>query len=100
MIFCKVCGEALNLFETRDEEVCYTCLRKGIQQEPPAPVVRETGNADFLAEVLLGHEDGKLVVRSPEGWILWSAPDSETHSLGAILARAGRIHEIRKKRRK
>jgi hypothetical protein len=99
MIFCKVCGEALNLFATRDEEVCYTCLRKGIQQESPTPV-RETGNADLLSDILLGHEDDKLVVRSPEGWILWSAPDSETHSLGAILARAGRIHEIRKKRRK
>ena len=99
MIFCKVCGEALNLFETRDEEVCYTCLRKDIQQGKPAPV-RETGTMDFLSEALLGHEDDKLVVRSPEGWILWSAPDSETHNLGAILARAKRIHEIRKKRQK
>ena len=95
MIFCKVCGEALNLFETRDEEVCYTCLRKDIRQVKPASV-RETGTADFLTEAFLSHEDDKLVVRSPEGWILWSAPDSETH----ILARAKRIHEIRKKRQK
>ena len=99
MIFCKDCGEVLNLFATHDEEICYTCLRKGITQESPAPV-RKTGNADPPSDILLGHEDDKLVVRSPEGWILWSAPDNETHSLGAILARARRIHEIRKKRRK
>ena len=99
MIFCKVCGEALNLFETHDEEVCYTCLRKGIKKEPPAPV-RDTGDGDFLSNLFFCHEDDKLVVRSPEGWILWSAPDSETHSLGTILTRARRIHEIRKKRQK
>ena len=99
MIFCKVCGEALNLFETRDEEICYACLRKDIKQARHAPV-RETGAMDFLSEAFLAHEEDKLVVRSPEGWILWSAPASETHNLGAILARAGRIHAIRKKRQK
>jgi hypothetical protein len=67
MIFCKVCGEALNLFETRDEEVCYACLRKDIKQVKPAPVP-ETGTMDFLSAALLAHEDDKLVVRSPEGW--------------------------------
>jgi hypothetical protein len=99
MIFCKDCGVVLNLFATHDEEVCSVCLRKEIQQEPPASI-RGTGDVDLLSDIHLGHEDDKLVVRSPEGWILWSAPDSETHSLGAILARARRIHEIRKKRRK
>ena len=98
MIFCKVCGEALNLFETHDEEVCYVCLRKGIQQKKPVPA-RETDNSDLLSEALLSHEDDKLVLRSPEGWILWSAPDSDTYGLGAILSRARRINEIRKKRR-
>jgi hypothetical protein len=99
MKFCKDCGNALNLFETHDEEVCYTCLRKGLQEEKPAPV-QETGNGALLLDALFSHEDGKLVLRSPEGWILWSAPDSETHSLGTIQMRAKRIHEIRKKRQK
>lgn len=99
MKFCKICGDALNLFETHDEEVCYTCLRKGIQQEKPAPV-RETAKPPVLADALLSHEDGKLVLRAAEGWVLWSAPDNETHNLGSILTKAGRIHEIRKKRQK
>lgn len=101
MKFCKVCGDALNLFETHDEEVCYTCLRKEIQQEKPAPApARETGTPVVVADALLSHEDGKLVLRAAEGWVLWSAPDNETHDLGSILTKAGRIHAIRKKRQK
>ena len=96
MKFCKGCGGALNLFETNDEELCYTCLRKEIQQ----PIPTETDATILLPEALLSHEDGKLVLRAAEGWILWSAEDNETHSLGSILAKAGRIYEIRKKRQK
>jgi len=99
MIFCKVCGGALNLFETHNEEVCYSCLKKGIKEQEPAPVRKKKAD-DPLVEALLGHEEGKLVLRSAEGWILWSAPDNEKYKLDAILARARRICEIRNKRRK
>jgi len=99
MIFCKVCGGALNLFETHDEEVCYACLKKGITKQKPAPV-RQEDEEDLLANAYLGHEEGKFVLRSQEGWVLWSAPDSETYRLEVILARARRICEIRKKSRK
>jgi hypothetical protein len=99
MIFCKDCGEVLNLFATHDEEVCSACLRKGITQELSASI-QEKGDADLLSDILLGHEDDKMVARSPEGWVLWSAPDNEKHSLGSILVRARRIHEIRRRSRK
>lgn len=100
MIFCKSCGGALNLFETHDEEVCYSCLRKRLPPERPASPVREGGNIDLLADAVLSHEDHKFVLRSTEDWVLWSAPDSEVHSLRSILSKAGRIQEIRKKRQK
>ena len=99
MKFCKGCGGALNLFETHDEELCYTCLRKEIQQPRPTPV-QETGTSILLPEALLSHEDGKLVLRAAEGWILWSAADNQPHSLGSILTKARRIYEIRKKRQR
>jgi hypothetical protein len=99
MIFCKVCGGALNLFETHNEEVCYSCLKKGIKQEKPPPL-REKEDEDPLANASLEHEEGKFVLRSAEGWVLWSAPDTEVYRLDAILARARRICEIRNKRRK
>lgn len=99
MKFCKGCGGALNLFETRDEELCYTCLRKEIQQPRPAPV-QAKGTSILLPEALLSHENGKLVLRAAEGWILWSAADNETYSLGSIMTKAQRIYEIRKKRQR
>ncbi len=99
MIFCKICGGALNLFETKDEEVCYSCLKKGIEQEKPVPT-REKEKEDPLSEALLGYEEGKLVLRSVEGWVLWSAPDTEAYKIEDILSRARRICEIRNKRRK
>lgn len=98
MIFCKKCGGALNLFETYDEDICYACLRKEIKQEQPIPII--TTGTELLVDAIFSHEGGKIVLRSPEGWVLWSAPDSETHSLGTILNRARRIHEIRCKRQK
>ncbi len=99
MIFCKVCGEALNLFATHDEEVCYSCLKKGIPPERSA-VVRVKEKQDLLADAVLSHEEGKLVLRSAEGWVLWSAPDQTSYGLETILTRARRICEIRNKRRK
>lgn len=100
MIFCKECGGALNLFETHDEEVCYSCLRKRIVPQRSAPAQEKPVHSDLLADAILSYEDQKLVVRSPEGWVLWSAPDNERHSLATILSRAQRIAEIRRKRQK
>jgi hypothetical protein len=100
MIFCKECGGALNLFQIHDEEVCYTCLRKGIKQEQKAAPARVAEEDDPLLTAAVSHEDGKIVLRSPEGWILWSCPDSEAHSLTSIISRARRIHQIRSKRQK
>ena len=99
MIFCKVCGDALNLFETHAEEVCYAGLKQGIEQEKPVAAPRQQGK-DLLADAMLGHEEGNLVLRSAEGWVLWSAPDNGTYDLESLLTKARRICEIRKKRKK
>ena len=99
MKFCKACGQALNLFETQDEDICHSCLKKKIEKEKPAPV-REKGEAPPLGEMFLGYEEGKLVLRSPEGWVLWSGPDTETYRMEDILIRARKICEIRNKRKK
>jgi hypothetical protein len=99
MIFCKICGETLNLFDTQEEEVCYSCLKKGIEQQKTPPV-QEKDDDDPLSHALLGHEKGRFVLRSAEGWVIWSAPDDKEYKLEVILARARRICEIRKKSRK
>jgi hypothetical protein len=99
MIFCKICGGTLNLFDTQDEEVCYSCLKKGIEQQQKTPV-QEKDDDDPLSHARLGHEKGRFVLRSAEGWVLWSAPDDKEYELDVILGRARRICEIRKKSRK
>ncbi|KAB2887632.1 MAG: hypothetical protein F9K32_19265 [Desulfobulbaceae bacterium] len=101
MIFCKECGEALNLFETHDEDVCYSCLRLRLEPaKPPVPPPPAAAGNLFPPGATLSREQGSLVLRSPEGWVLWSGPDSERHSLEAILSRAQRIDAIRRKRKR
>lgn len=102
MIFCKECGEALNLFETHDEDVCYSCLRRRLDPakplaQPPPPA---TAGEDCPPGATLSHEGDTLFLRSPEGWVLWSGPDSRRHSLETILSQAQRIDAIRRKRKK
>lgn len=102
MIFCKECGDALNLFETHDEDVCYSCLRSQLDpakpSAPPPPAAADS--KDCPPGATLSHEGDTLFLRSPEGWVLWSGPDSERHSLETILSRAQRIDAIRRKRKK
>lgn len=102
MIFCKECGEALNLFETHDEDVCYSCLRRRLEPaKPPAPppLAAATGEL-YLPGATLSREGDFLFLRSPEGWVLWSGADNERHDLEAILNRAQRIDAIRRKRKR
>ena len=96
MRFCSECGGALNLFETNDDNVCWSCVRK---KEPiqPVPASRPL-DADDLAEAVLYHKDNTLILKAKEGWVLWSGPDTDQVSLATIMERARRIHEIRKKR--
>ena len=97
MQFCNECGGALNLFETNDENVCWSCVQKR-QQVPaprgPAPAVEENGlqGAVFIVE------GESLILKAKEGWVLWSGPLGKQVELDSILKRARRIQSIRKKR--
>ncbi len=106
MQFCDNCGAVLNLLEFPDEELCYSCRKKRDTEEaaknPPPPQI-STPTAEFnissLANAVLSHENNQLVLRSPEGWILWSCPDNTTSTMEKIVSRAERILEIRNKRK-
>lgn len=101
MIFCKECGEPLNLFETHDEKVCYACLRKRIdpQQNAPAPPTAADPDINSPPGAVFSLEGENLVLRSPEGWVLWSGPACESHRLETIISRARKIDAIRRKRK-
>lgn len=96
MQFCKKCGGALNLFETNEEGICWTCVRKSEKKVVSAPAGKDESSE--LSESALTLEGDMLVLKSIEGWVLWSGPAAKAVKLGDILKRARRIHQIRSKR--
>ncbi|MDK9705984.1 MAG: hypothetical protein OEL83_02935 [Desulforhopalus sp.] len=100
MQFCKDCGGVLNLFGKDDRELCPACIqnRKPVPTPPPAPPREEP--ADFLEDTVLSLENGKMVLRSKEGWELWSAMPGTSTELKTVLSQARRIYAIRLRRQK
>ena len=100
MKFCASCGSALEFFEFLDGELCSSCLKKDTQKQAPTQKNDEQPSDNELATSILGVEDNKIVLKSPEGWVLWSGAISEKNQLQTIMTRAQRILQIRKKRNK
>lgn len=101
MQFCKDCGGVLNLFGKDDRELCPACIqnRKPVAPAPPARPENEASD-DLLGDTVLSFENGKIVLRSKEGWELWSSPSKNRTDLKTILAQARRIYTIRLRRQK
>lgn len=104
MQFCKDCGGVLNLFGNNESDLCPACIqhqkRLARPKAPSAVVQKAEAPESLLAEAVLSLENDKIVLRSKEGWELWSAPAGVPTALQAMLARAGRIYEIRLRRQK
>lgn len=108
MQFCAECGAILNLFEFATRELCTDCFQKQAPAKtetpppPPAPVIPAgVCNCTKLPEnVNLLLSDGKIVIRSEEGWILWSGSIDQPHQLQMALKRAGKIYAIRSRSKK
>lgn len=102
MQFCKDCGGVLNLFGNNDSDLCPACIQhqKRLAAPPAPPAAKRQTEAPehLLAGAVLSLENGRIVLRSPEGWELWSAPAGVPTTLQAMLARAGRIYDIRRRR--
>ena len=99
MQFCKDCGGVLNLFGSNQSELCSACIQHQKRFTPRVSVVQEE-QPDILADAVLSLENGKVVLRSKEGWELWSAMPGVTTDLKTILSRAKRIYQIRLRRQK
>jgi hypothetical protein len=99
MQFCKDCGGVLNLFGKDERELCPACIQSQKTVTPPPPV-RRTEADDLLKDTLLSFENGKIVLRSKEGWELWSAAPGVQTELSTIYSQAQRIYAIRLRRQK
>jgi hypothetical protein len=107
MQFCKDCGSVLNIFGTHDRELCSSCIQHKIQFKPstvpleaPIAVAPKAERFDLLANTVLLCENNKIILRSKEGWELWSGPSDAQTDLKTILEKAGRIYEIRLRRQR
>lgn len=99
MKFCKKCGGALNFFETNEEEICWSCVRKNETNRHVTPSTPDTSeDLPELSDATFTLEGEMLTLKSPEGWLLWSGPIGKEVKLADILKRARRIHQIRSKR--
>lgn len=99
MQFCKLCGGALNLFESNDDEVCWCCVRKREKDTPPPPPPSQSVDTEEFVGATFSCENDMLVLTSKEGWILWSGPLSQPVPFETIITRARQIYCIRQKRR-
>lgn len=102
MLFCRDCGVALGIFGKEEREYCSACLQqhKKLPPPPPAPTPAASGDLDILADAVLTLENGKMVLRSKEGWELWSGGAGLTIPLQTLFAQARRIYAIRLRRQK
>lgn len=97
MLFCKDCGVALGIFGKDERDYCPACVQ---HHKPPTPTPQPTllaAQDEFLADAVLSLEEGRLVLRSKEGWELWSGGSID---LKTLFARARRIYAIRLRRQK
>ena len=99
MQFCKDCGGVLNLFGKDERELCPACIQNQKKVTPPPPARREEHD-DLLRDTVLSFENGKIILRSKEGWELWSAPPGVQTELKTVFAQARRIYAIRLRRQK
>lgn len=102
MRFCKDCGTVLNLFSNSEKELCSACIQHKKDAEIIHVAVKdeEISHTDLLDDSTLAVENGKIILRSKEGWELWSCNQNSVIELKTMLARAKRIYEIRLRRQK
>ena len=102
MRFCKDCGTVLNLFGNREKELCSACIQHKKEAEIVHIPIKVDNISDItiLGETTLSVENGKMILRSKEGWELWSGNQDTTIELKTVFARAKRIYEIRLRRQK
>jgi len=95
MRFCIDCGKAVAIFDNSAADLCIKCANL----EATTKIAKKTNTID-LNSATFSTENGKLILQSKEGWLLWSGNIDGPHSFQAITEKATRILHIRKKRKK
>jgi hypothetical protein len=98
MRFCRQCGRTLAILNDSKAEYCNDCIADTAAGAPRA--AQETPRHLELLSATLSVKDGKIVLESQEGWLLWSGQDDKPHSFKLIVDQAAHILKIRKRKHK
>ncbi len=93
MKFCIKCGKTVSVLNDSASDLCTNCSDKKTEK------AGDSKNSD-LNSATFSTENGKLILKSKEGWLLWSGAANEIHSFHKITEKAERILNIRNKHRK
>lgn len=97
MKFCQQCGQTLSILTNTNSDYCTECTAR--PEKPPTANVNVEQPPDIFSAIF-ACADGKILLKSKEGWILWSGSAENEHSLKTIIDRADAILKIRSKRKK
>jgi hypothetical protein len=97
MKFCQKCGQTLSILTNSNEKYCKQCKPSAVKAKP---VKTKSEPTPDIFSASISCKDGKITLTSKEGWILWSGPIDQEHTLQNIIDRAGPILKIRSKRKK
>ena len=97
MKFCQQCGQTLSILTNSSNEYCEKCTPAPVESPP---VDDKTEQPPDIYSATFSCVDGKIMLKSKEGWILWSGNADHEHSLQNIIDRAVPILKIRSKRKK
>jgi hypothetical protein len=97
MKFCQQCGQTLSILAHSSSDYCTECT--AAPEKSPAENIQVDQPPDIYS-AFFTCTDGKIVLKSKEGWILWSGSAENEHCLQTIIDRADAILKIRSKRKK
>jgi len=98
MKFCSKCGSTLSILNDHSGDLCQRCAPPSPSKQVDSRVIDHDFEA--IGSATLSVKDGKIMLESKEGWLLWSGAAPQAHTLKTILDRANLILKIRKRQKK
>lgn len=97
MKFCRQCGKTVAIFNDSDLELCSGCTPEKSGKSDRSALEKKCFEDLLTATVRIS--DGKILLESEGGVLLWSGAGDRSHPLESILDRGSRILAIRRKKR-
>lgn len=83
MRFCSTCGKTIAILNDTDDQFCQNCspAKKPEKAQPTS----NPATLDEFGDTIISVRGNRLILESPEGWLLWSGSIESNHNLHEIL---------------